>query len=183
MRYVTEKEEAELEQSLAKLQAAGALRASWSAHELIHDNADAFERVASKIYREGGFDREHGLPSWPPGFHPLVVNGCFAAELYLKAMYSACGTKVPKGHDLKRLFDELPPNAAAAVASARSEVYPGKPAKERSMSEVVRDLKDAFVDFRYAHESRWLRADVAELMHVLRALRRASMALVRSGAV
>jgi hypothetical protein len=166
----------ELSQMVAKLRAAGVLPASSPEHKVAEQNANAFEAVASRIFRDGGFDKE-GMPSWPPGLIPLVVNGAFAAELYLKAIHGACGAKAT-GHDLRKLYDNLPPNALAAVAAARSELYVGKPTHERSVSEVLEHLKGAFVDFRYAHEADgWLSADVEELMHVLRALRKACVAM------
>lgn len=89
-----------------------------------------------------------GMPGMKPTrkwyAHPQVVNFAFAAELALKGLQVAFGVvHRPQGHDLRELFDALPPNVQDRIQGDSNTVL---------KAERLERVSHAFSIWRYAYE-------------------------------
>ncbi|MEC5159876.1 MULTISPECIES: HEPN domain-containing protein [unclassified Janthinobacterium] len=83
---------------------------------------------------------------------PFVVNAALAIELYLKTL-SAVHGKPLRGHELLKLFDNLPAVAIAEIEALCPAAAVGhKVKKGRSYRDCLHAMNDAFVDWRYLYE-------------------------------
>jgi hypothetical protein len=81
---------------------------------------------------------------------PAIVNIAFASELYLKAYLVATGSGWSKGHEVRKLFERLKPDAKKALF-----VHLYGNGVENTEANVLRRLdhnNKAFEVFRYFHE-------------------------------
>lgn len=109
-------------------------------------------------------------PSFRPLSIPYVVNTAFCLELYLKAISLRHGSN-QKGHDLLKIYDNLPDEAISSISARIDEAkeetrYDGE-TNERDLLSVI---KDSFCQWRYAHESAHLGAVMMQPLFFLRAL-------------
>jgi hypothetical protein len=73
--------------------------------------AEAFQRVAVPFLPTIAHDVEEGTQSTPRDIGDLVVaaaNLAFAVELYIKTLLAELQINVPRGHDLGKLYAEIP---------------------------------------------------------------------------
>jgi hypothetical protein len=85
---------------------------------------------------------------------PFSVNAAFAMELYLKTLAFKYGAEA-RGHELAKLFDELPGAARDAIEAVTPSVAVKHKfrAPEDHIDPHLRQLNGAFVDWRYGFES------------------------------
>lgn len=87
---------------------------------------------------------------------PFVVNSAFALELYLKALSMVHGRE-QRGHDLVKLFDNLPGSALAAIlaqlaTASVNSVWNCGVSTQQQVRSVLDELRSVFVDWRYLYE-------------------------------
>ena len=87
------------------------------------------------------------------GASPFIVNSALAIELYLKTLGKAHGASL-HGHSLIELYASLPNNARAAIEAERQKLA-GKHKVTATASEILTELKNCFVDWRYIYEKEW----------------------------
>ena len=91
-------------------------------------------------------------------FCPCVVCGIFAAELALKILIFKENTIFLKGHDIQKLYANLP-NVHKQIILDRLET--GKRLDNLSVDDEIDKLKNHFVKWRYGYESlNGLQADI-----------------------
>lgn len=86
----------------------------------------------------------------------FVVNSAFATELYLKTLGLLFGRKM-HGHDLSKLFRELPPNALADIGKHLARLVPqdrwsSKITSMADLGAVLQRHRNTFKNWRYLHE-------------------------------
>ena len=111
--------------------------------------------------------------AWNDGtFVAFPVLLALAAEIGLKAWYRIEGNPGPKTHDLLKLFDGLGENTQRRLEDKMPEIpsdipiwpaYPG-------IRDALRQNKDVFTEWRYAHEHDGLIAQTAFLKTALKAI-------------
>jgi HEPN domain-containing protein len=77
-----------------------------------------------------------------------VVLRALALELYLKSLCFCLDGKERKGHELSDLFGEIPDAGLRADVAQRFEEKTGQ-----DLSEFLEEIDNAFVAWRYVHES------------------------------
>jgi hypothetical protein len=127
-----------------------------SAETVIFNQAVAFANTAALVY-------ERDLSTQPikngHSAGPFVVNSAFATELYLKTLGLLYGKKM-HGHDLAKLFREIPQEGLKAVEKKLAELAPkdgwlGNIATKDDFSAVMHRHRDAFKNWRYLHEQNY----------------------------
>jgi len=139
--------------------------------------AEAFQRVAEPLLpRIAGCD-EGGTQSPPPSLGDLVVaaaNLAFALELFIKTLLAELGLDVPRGHDLGKLYREIPQSVRDEIeksyASWKKDWYgrpasvtiakgpleqPGwgdYPSQSQDLTAVLERSGDVFSSWRYIYE-------------------------------
>jgi hypothetical protein len=104
---------------------------------------------------------------------PSIVNFAFSIELYLKLIILVTtGRMAPPRHKLVNLYDKLSDEARSAVIATWK--FPGDPEHLRNL---ITDASDDFVQWRYAHEYKFVVASPDELHDIARALHYAVNAL------
>jgi hypothetical protein len=78
---------------------------------------------------------------------PAIVCAAFAAELGLKAILQRRGLSNERGHNLQALLERLPADDRDAIVSETSKSF-------ADFSTLLRQVADAFVDWRYIYESK-----------------------------
>lgn len=81
--------------------------------------------------------------------YPCVVNGAFACELFMKAIIGTSNPDgIPKSHKLKDLFSMLDQRTQNAIEAdyLNGSDYP--------LNDLLNELDNAFVDWRYAYEKK-----------------------------
>ena len=116
--------------------------------QAIFRQAYSFCKVAARLYADLNSSPSHGL-----FMAPFIVNSTFSVELYLKTLGAISGEKFT-GHELTKLFDQLPENLKTAIKSG----VPAAAAKwglpmNTNFRDCLVELNGAFVQWRYAHES------------------------------
>ncbi|HEL5025712.1 TPA: HEPN domain-containing protein [Stenotrophomonas maltophilia] len=116
------------------------------------------------------YNERQRLPHMRPVYVPYLVNSALCVELYLKALSLRHG-KEQRGHDLHKLFLNLPPGAVDAINErldeARKEV--GLP-EIPDVTAALETIKDTFIDWRYLHEHEQLGTVPMQELRFLRAL-------------
>lgn len=160
-------EEKDLELARAKLRASGLERPPLPQWMLIRQQAMDFRDACGLIMN---YDLGRRPPERRPLSIPYVVNTAFCLELYLKALSLRHGNE-QRGHDLLKLYDQLPQAAKEAIFSkipdAQQEVGHPCPVDVRVLLAVI---KDNFSQWRYAHEYGELRTAQMDELYLLRAL-------------
>lgn len=116
------------------------------------------------------YNERHRLPNMRPLYVPYLVNCALCLELYLKAISLRHGNE-QRGHDLHKLYVNLPSTATQAVAARIDEAgeevgYTGI----RDVGSILLTIKDVFIDWRYLHEHEQLGTVPMEELRFLRAL-------------
>ena len=91
---------------------------------------------------------------------PIFVNMSFAGEVYLKCLLLKRTGKYPRGHDLKDLFDKLPPKDQAPIEDAYKNIVENSPVFRHLMkgqsvpklSTVLAGAGKTFSKMRYSFE-------------------------------
>jgi hypothetical protein len=137
--------------------------------------ANCFASTAADIYHS---HLNKNIKELKPEYvAPFIVNSTFSIELFLKSIHIAHETKnyqtVFDKHNLKELFFSLPGKIqndihkslkACLAAENRAE-------DEINLSTRFRELANAFVDWRYMHEKKYLRAgNFSDLLPIMNAL-------------
>lgn len=82
---------------------------------------------------------------------PKLVNGAFSVELILKAILVEQNIPFVKDHNLKVLFDKLPPKIQDAIWDYLATKKPEySDVKKRDAELII--MSDAFVQWRYCYE-------------------------------
>lgn len=84
---------------------------------------------------------------------PIVVNAAFACEIYLKLLLYLEKIGYKKEHELKELFDKLPPEIKETIE--KMTVQRCGYWKNQFGMEVLSVLSNAFVEIRYIYERDW----------------------------
>lgn len=123
------------------------------AESMIFNQAVAFANAAALIY-------ERDLSTTPVrnghSAGPFVVNSAFATELYLKTLGLLHGKKL-HGHDLEKLFREIPKAALNAVEQKLVQMLPQDRWSSNiktmtNLRAVLHRHRDAFKNWRYLYE-------------------------------
>jgi hypothetical protein len=93
--------------------------------------------------------------------HTLATNASFALELYLKCLLSLEQGQMPHGHDLHELFHALSDTTQSELTRDHRKFLCSQPelvvrarmlGLPTDLEELLKLGKNAFIDFRYAHE-------------------------------
>lgn len=118
-------------------------------------------------------EAEQSDGEWCDGtFVAIPVLLSLAAEIGLKAWCRIEGTPGPKTHDLLKLFDGLGENTRRRLENRMPEFpsdMPGYPAYP-GIRDALRQNRDVFTEWRYAHERDGLIAQTAFLKTALKAI-------------
>jgi hypothetical protein len=117
--------------------------------QAIFRQAVSFATTASYLYKRDLTT----VPRNGVSVAPFVVNATFALELYLKTL-GQLYNRALRGHDLLDLFDALPPEAHDSLQQsfAKAQWQCGI-ADLVGFRKALADLRGAFVEWRYLHES------------------------------
>ena len=111
---------------------------------------------------------------WSRGtFVAVPVLLSLAAEIGLKAWCRIEGTPGPKTHDLLKLFDGLGENTRRRLENRMPEFpnpVPGLPPAYPGIRDALRQNRDVFTEWRYAHEHDGLIAQTPVLQTALKAI-------------
>ena len=123
-------------------------------------NAKSLQQVAETIAVKANPEKEPYLFQGQCIASPVLL--AFSMELALKAWRSreAENQKVPKTHDLLKLFDGLSEDAQLCLDEAFPvipNVHPQLPPIRPGLRSILSSHKDAFVIWRYVHERRQAR--------------------------
>lgn len=116
----------------------------------IFSQAAAFANTAAYLYETGlksmsAVKPEHSIP--------FSVNAAFAIELYLTARSEKHG-KPLRGHDLKDLYNALPPEATNAIEKATPWAMEDRGFKDKpDLPAFLEALRNVFVSWRYSYEN------------------------------
>ncbi|MBZ2190353.1 hypothetical protein K8B33_14680 [Alcanivorax sp. JB21] len=87
-----------------------------------------------------------------------IVCLAFSVELHLKELHRVVEGKIPRGHNIAKLFKALPTSVRKEVVSHHSIVKFGW--SEAQLECELISISDGFEKWRYAHESSVLRYNV-----------------------
>jgi hypothetical protein len=126
----------------------------WHAFKMLHANEKLFqdeliEAMEDVDSLEEAADRVQSSGINATGI-AAIVNIAFATELYLKAYHVATGTGWQRGHNTRKLFDELSDQARRQLFQSLSENGTGN--TEPNVLVRLSHNSDAFEKFRYFHE-------------------------------
>jgi hypothetical protein len=91
----------------------------------------------------------------------LATNAAFALEMYLKCLLSLEQGQAPHGHDLHKLFHALSSSTQSELTKDHEQFQNSNPASmaeahqlglPTDLEELLKRGRNAFADFRYAHE-------------------------------
>jgi hypothetical protein len=116
--------------------------------QAVFRQAVSFANTASYLYKNDLTN----VPRNGLSIVPLIVNSAFALELYLKTLGHVYGKSL-HGHDLLRLFHNLPQEAHEALHQnfAKSAWQCGV-TRLGEFRRVLEESRRAFVEWRYLHE-------------------------------
>ncbi len=119
-------------------------------------------------------EAEQSDGEWCDGtFVAIPVLLSLAAEIGLKAWCRIEGTPGPKTHDLLKLFDGLGENTRRRLENRMPEFpspVPGLPPAYPGIKDALRQNRDVFTEWRYAHEHDGLIAETGVLKTALKAI-------------
>lgn len=112
-------------------------------------HARSFANVAITLHRQIILSKMRDMTA----VHPFVVNATFSIELFLKALAMKHGEKL-WGHELLKLYEGLPQVAREEI---QPHVLPCSIKRQLHAAPDLRmfldELNNAFVQWRYSHES------------------------------
>jgi hypothetical protein len=91
----------------------------------------------------------------------LATNAAFALEMYLKCLLLLEQGQAPRGHDLHKLFHALSSTTQSQLTKDHEELVKSNPdwaatasklGVPTDLEELLKRGRNAFADFRYAHE-------------------------------
>ncbi|WP_291272923.1 hypothetical protein [Geothrix sp.] len=91
---------------------------------------------------------------------PFIVCAAFSVELYLKCLLEISGKSNVKGHDLLKLFSQLPTKDKEGILFFIRGAYVNLSLPLTFLEERLAELGEAFVEWRYVHEDKILSIDV-----------------------
>ena len=117
--------------------------------DVIYHQARSFAAVSQRLH-----DANSGTMPWRPlDIAPFVVNSCFAVEVYLKAIGELFCGKFQKGHDLAKLFSNMPIKVKALISDTFDVCQEEKKiTKKITALACLRAHRKAFVEWRYMYE-------------------------------
>ena len=118
----------------------------------IEGQAVAFANAANAVYERylKTIPAANGLSAVP-----FVVNSAFSIELYFKTLHLIGGAP-QRGHRLLALYDALPDSIRDRIEAAAQRYaldFLGQPLGNLVLRDFVADLDNAYVEWRYQHES------------------------------
>lgn len=128
-------------------------------YELCRDEARAFLYVANKIEEDIDFFMNDGM-------YPFCVNIAFACELYLKAIYLYYSNKGIHGHEIDDLYDALSENVKIQIEMLFKQEY------QYDLDEILRNIRNTFVEWRYAFEKDKVEINVTGISTLARVLQK-----------
>ncbi len=124
--------------------------------ELTLHQANNFANVAAQIFHKHLNKKINEID--PSYLAPFIVNSTFSLELFLKTLHQSHKTKsfnrVSGEHNLKELYFSLPGKIQNKLKQSviNCLLAQNKPADNIVLDDRVRELANAFVDWRYMHE-------------------------------
>ena len=104
---------------------------------------------------------------------PATVNSAFACEVYLKALLYYYDIQLKKQHKIKELYEMLPDDPRDFIKQT-AMVTCGGTWKDAFSRDLLDNISDAFVDWRYSYESeRSMQINLGFLIAFRNALREA----------
>lgn len=122
--------------------------------ERILQTADTFHRAAYEIVDLIFPEDDKSIEGIRPEYNiPLIVNECFAIELYFKAILQYCNveyeTRGAKGHLLKTLYKQLPDKIQSEIKTlAETDM------SDEQFDEILLSCDNAFSQWRYYFDDR-----------------------------
>ena len=87
-----------------------------------------------------------------------IVCLAFSVELYIKDLHLAIVRKVPRGHNIFKLFKKLPEQVQQEVSAHPSIANYGWSSSQ--FEKEIRDISDGFEKWRYSHEVTTVRYNI-----------------------
>ncbi|MGM0564947.1 MAG: hypothetical protein ACQES2_11495 [Pseudomonadota bacterium] len=102
-------------------------------------------------------EKEHSNMAYGarPAMGVDTVCLAFSLELHLKELNRVVSKKIPKGHNIEKLFQTLPKSVQAEVFSHHSIAQYGY--SDKKLEYELKEISDGYVKWRYAYESTALR--------------------------
>lgn len=137
------------------------------------NNGCVFERAFDILYHQMN-EGIQGLLTSNPGINkldaalivPVLTNGAFACELYIKAMLPEGTT----GHDLEELFTNLEERIQKNVSRLTIEKIDNPQYSEEEFWEDLHTGRNIFPEWRYFHESNGQKGPIRFLSCFIKAL-------------
>lgn len=143
--------ETDLERVRALLKERG-VNVSPPASEGTRRQAVHFAAAAHHLYQIAGMDGERPVRD-PSAAVAFVVNGAFAAELFLKSLLQADGQEKKNVHGLLSIYDQMSDAMRTHIERCASQLALGVQLPTvPGVRDTIEMIDSAFVDWRYAHE-------------------------------
>jgi hypothetical protein len=139
--------------------------------ESIYNQAQSFANTSAYLYEKD----LKSLPRNPQSITPFVVNAAFSAEMYLKYLQEVHG-QVTESHVLTALFKALPNKVKDKINKA-SKKFENQYKIEQGVlfKEHLKNINNAFVDWRYIYEKKSEYVNIQQTIFVLQVLHEVSV--------
>lgn len=117
--------------------------------KLAFTTAEAFKEVCKVLWDAIQNGNTRILPL------AMATNAAFALEMYLKCLLLLEQGQAPRGrdgHDLHKLFHALNPTVQSQLTKDHEGFFKSKGLPVDDLEELLKRGRNAFVEFRYAHE-------------------------------
>lgn len=136
-----------------------------NAYKILRESNDALIR---KEVRETEGENEAAYGKCPAMGIDIVCLA-FSVELHLKELHRVVSEKIPRGHNILKLFQSLPKSVKTEILSHQSIAQYGL--DDAQMERGLLSISDSFEKWRYAYESTTLRYDISYAEALIEALR------------
>lgn len=120
---------------------------------------------------------------------PAVVNLAFALELHIKYLHFLTNNKIPRGHNILKLFRQLPKQTKKDIFNHKSisenpfnirgdllspQYYSKKYSQYDRFLDQIKEISDGFEKWRYSYESASLKYDSSFALSLIEAVKSVS---------
>ena len=134
-------------------------------NDAMFHQANAFAQLARNIFRASFAHSPYKVSNAAP----FIVNATFSLEIYLKTIHQAYGRKI-HGHDLAKLFSDLPQEAKTIAFEAAAAIRPQhKPVEGTDLIACLESVGNAFEKWRYLYENDNLLVEMQPLLYATHA--------------
>jgi hypothetical protein len=137
-----------------------------NAYEILRESNDALVEHSKDCVANRTNQTAYGAS---PAMGIDIVCLAFSVELHLKELHRAVTGKVPRGHNIAKIFRDLPEPVQKDVSSYSSIAQYGW--SDAQMQSELLAISDGFEKWRYAYESTALRYNVYFAKVLIEAIR------------